>query len=129
MKRSVFIKLTVAGAAAVALPLTYGCGGNSAKKLIAEPEFLLKLIDVKTLYETGQAYIKKFPVEDNEKKLTDLLVENSAIVQSSDTKAIHLFFDKKIHDDFESGNTVIVNGWILSLTEARQCALFSITQN
>ena len=28
-------------------------------------------------------------------------------------------------NDFESGNTVIVNGWILSLTEARQCALYS----
>jgi hypothetical protein len=31
-----------------------------------------------------------------------------------------------IHDDFEKGRTVVLNGWILSLTEARQCALFSL---
>ena len=31
-----------------------------------------------------------------------------------------------IRDDFEGGRTVEVNGWILSVTEARQCALFSL---
>jgi hypothetical protein len=28
--------------------------------------------------------------------------------------------------DFEEGRTVVVNGWILSVTEARQCAIFSL---
>ena len=31
-----------------------------------------------------------------------------------------------VHDDFDAGRTVVVSGWILSATEARQCALFSL---
>jgi len=30
-----------------------------------------------------------------------------------------------VRDDFEHGRTVVLDGWILSLTEARQCALLS----
>jgi hypothetical protein len=30
-----------------------------------------------------------------------------------------------VHDDFEDGRTVVLDGWILSVTEARQCALLS----
>ena len=33
----------------------------------------------------------------------------------------------QIREDFESGRTVLVDGWVLSVTEARQAALFSLT--
>lgn len=36
-------------------------------------------------------------------------------------------FDDQIRDDFATGRTVVVDGWVLSLTEARQAALFSLT--
>jgi hypothetical protein len=32
-----------------------------------------------------------------------------------------------IKDDFANGRTVLVDGWVLSVTEARQAALFSLT--
>ena len=35
--------------------------------------------------------------------------------------------DDQIRDDFATGRTVVVDGWVLSLTEARQAALFSLT--
>ena len=35
--------------------------------------------------------------------------------------------DEQIEDDFEEGRTVLVDGWVLSVTEARQAALFSLT--
>lgn len=31
-----------------------------------------------------------------------------------------------VREDFADGRTVVIDGWILSLTEARQCALFSL---
>jgi hypothetical protein len=31
-----------------------------------------------------------------------------------------------VRADFERGRTVVIDGWILSITEARQCALFSL---
>lgn len=35
--------------------------------------------------------------------------------------------DDQIRDDFAAGRTVVVDGWVLSLTEARQCGLYSLT--
>jgi hypothetical protein len=32
-----------------------------------------------------------------------------------------------IHTDFLTDKTLIINGWVLSVTEARQCALFSLS--
>jgi hypothetical protein len=31
-----------------------------------------------------------------------------------------------VRSDFAEGRTVVVHGWVLSVTEARQCALFSL---
>ena len=38
---------------------------------------------------------------------------------------LEALLNQKIQQDFEAGRTVVVNGWVLSQTEARQCALFS----
>ena len=35
--------------------------------------------------------------------------------------------DDQIRDDFERGRIAVVDGWLLSVTEARQAALFSLT--
>jgi hypothetical protein len=34
--------------------------------------------------------------------------------------------DDQVRDDFAAGRTVLVDGWVLSVTEARQCALYSL---
>jgi hypothetical protein len=31
-----------------------------------------------------------------------------------------------VRDDFAGGRTIVIDGWVLSVTEARQCALFSL---
>jgi hypothetical protein len=36
-------------------------------------------------------------------------------------------WEEQIKNDFGTGNVVIIDGWILAITEARQCALFSLT--
>jgi hypothetical protein len=35
--------------------------------------------------------------------------------------------EEQIRDDFAAGRTVVVSGWVLSVTEARQCALYSLS--
>jgi hypothetical protein len=35
--------------------------------------------------------------------------------------------EQQVRDDFAAGRTVLVEGWVLSVTEARQCALFSLS--
>ena len=33
-----------------------------------------------------------------------------------------------VREDFDRGRTVVVDGWVLSRTEARQCALYSLVR-
>ncbi len=71
-------------------------------------------------------YQLQTPVESSLDKLADLLSEDSAgnkISSSSDDLFIQNQISQKIKHDFETDNTVIVNGWVITVTEARQCAL------
>jgi hypothetical protein len=84
------------------------------------------LFDEKTISDAGKAYIREAPAENDEDKLIKLLAGNSSIANSTDETAIHQYLDQKIKQDFEKGDTVLVKGWVLAVTEARQCALFSL---
>jgi hypothetical protein len=128
MRRRKFIQISAYGAAAVSISLLDGCTQKPINPAIAQPQFLSHIFDKKTMLETGQAYLKQVPSENNKNKLADLLLKNSAITEGSDPSFARSFFDKKIHDDFAKAKTVIVKGWVLSVTEARQCALFSLIQ-
>ena len=126
MKRRDFIQLSAFATAAVSLPLLHSCSPSLTEQAMSQPLFLSRLFDENTIKETGKAYLKKVSSENNEDKLVQLLAGNDNIINSKDESTIHQYLDKKIHDDFETGNTVLVKGWVLALTEARQCALFSL---
>ena len=68
--------------------------------------------------------------EEKKNRLVDFLTEESGgkilSIKASD-KEVESFINNKIHTDFEKNDIVTVKGWVLSLTEARQCALFSHT--
>jgi hypothetical protein len=34
--------------------------------------------------------------------------------------------NSNVHDDFKNAHIVVIKGWVLSITEARQCALLSL---
>ncbi|HNG63445.1 MAG TPA: hypothetical protein PLK54_06810, partial [Ferruginibacter sp.] len=48
-------------------------------------------------------------------------------VSSSDKEAVALLIEKKTLEDFNTSRILILKGWVISVTEARQCALFSLT--
>jgi hypothetical protein len=129
MKRRDFIQLSAFATAAISLPLLHSCSPSLTEQAMAQPLFLSRLFDENTIKETGKAYLKNASSENNKNKLVQLLAGNNNIINSTDEKPIHQYLDKKIHDDFETGNTVLVKGWVLAVTEARQCALFSLIRN
>lgn len=113
MKRRRFVFLSLAGTAAVSLPLS-DCGtGNNTKG----PEFLQSLIGKNKTKEIGKSYVERFPSEADSKKLTALI---SAALNEQPGSPANL----SIQNEFRGGKIVIINGWVLSLTEARQSALF-----
>ncbi|MBV9961093.1 MAG: hypothetical protein JO072_02500 [Parafilimonas sp.] len=126
MKRRNFIQLSTFATAALSFSLLYSCNPSSAEKAEALPIFLSRLFDENTIKDTGQAYLKKTPAENNENRLMQLLADNKKIAIGEDEKAIHEYLNKKIKTDFETGSTVMIKGWVLAVTEARQCALFSL---
>jgi hypothetical protein len=128
MKRSVFIKFSTYAAAAVAVPFLNSCKENAFNPAIAQPQFLSHFFDEKTMLETGRVYLKQAREENSKNKIVDLLTNNSSVTAASDEKTVYAAMDKKVQQDFEKGKIAIVDGWILSVTEARQCALYALTQ-
>jgi len=129
MKIRFFIQLSAFAAAAISFPLLQSCSPSAGEHMLSQPQFLSRLFDKKTISEAGKAYLQKTPAENDDDKLIQLLSGNSPITGSSDETAIHQYLDQKVKQDFETGNTVLVKGWVLSVTEARQCALFSLANS
>jgi len=55
-------------------------------------------------------------------------INGNPIDESADSALVASQLAKKIQQDFQQDKTVVVDGWVLSRTEARQCALFSLTE-
>jgi hypothetical protein len=124
MKRRNFILLSAAGVAAVGASYWYlNYYSQEHNSSIIEPESLSYIWDRETIITMGANYRKQIPMEDNETSLVKLLSTDI----NEDSGAIEAL-KKEIKNDFEKGNTIMIGGWILSVTEARQCALFSIIQ-
>jgi hypothetical protein len=127
MQKEDFIYLSAYTAVALAIP--DGDGGVCNQiDTETQPFFLSHLADIKTIVATGMAYRKAHREEDNKNKLEELLLANSTLQSSSDDQAIKLMLDHKVENDFKTGKVAIIKGWVLSLTEARECALFSMLQ-
>lgn len=127
MQRRQFLQLSAMGGT-VFLVTGMGCNQRHpvSYDILGKPEALAQICDVKTLKEIGMAYHAQIPSETDADKLAALLLTDSAgnpLSSASDNSAIQTLIGKKIDHDFETGNIVIVKDWILSVTEARQCAL------
>jgi hypothetical protein len=130
MQRRKFIQLSAIGGAAICIsgincrerhPVSYD--------MLAKPGELAQICDLKTLREIGMTYRLQNASEREGDKLVALLLTDSAgdrISIASVDSVIQSLMSKKIHQDFETGDTVVVKGWILAITEARQCALLFV---
>jgi hypothetical protein len=117
MKRRNFIYLTITGAGAIMVP---SCKNRSATAF-SRPLFLSTVCDSQILKHIGANYRTKTPAEAEEGRLIELLT--SGLPQGTD-RAQQL--DSLVRQDYAAGRTVTIDGWVLSVTEARQCAVFSL---
>lgn len=128
MQRRKFIQLSAMGSAAIGIT-GISCRHPVFYDILGKPEGLAKICDLKTLREIGMAYRLQTASERDADKVAALLLADSAgkpVSSASDNLFIQTLISEKINQDFERGNIVIVKGWILSITEARQCALLSV---
>lgn len=112
MERRRFVILALAGTAVVSLPLSQ-CASAERDR----PELLYALLGKSKTIEIGKAYVEHFPSERDRNILTALI---AATLKEQPASPINV----SIENEFRNGKVVIINGWILSLTEARQSALY-----
>jgi hypothetical protein len=74
------------------------------------------------------------PSENAEPVLTRIIQDDlrgsvcGELADDSVARSFQTRVDRRVQADFDQGRTVMLRGWILSQTEARQCALFSLLQ-
>jgi hypothetical protein len=100
-----------------AITMTTGCGRRTDPRAgaLETPDFLSHVCDVATIRQLGAAYRTQIPAEASEETLIGLLKPG---VTAQSIKA-----------EYANGDIVTIKGWVLSRTEARQCALFSLDSN
>ncbi|MBS1553360.1 MAG: hypothetical protein JSU09_00420 [Bacteroidetes bacterium] len=118
MKRRNFVLLASAGATVAAIPAIHFLFYRTPDydKALAVPELLSLIWDQKNIADIGERYCSKFPNEMSERFLARILFSD---VKNRDKTTLQ----EITKNDFQSNNTVIIDGWMLSRTEARQCAL------
>lgn len=130
MQRRQFLQLTAIGGTVILVTgISCDLRHQASYDKLDKPEALAQICDLKTLKEIGMAYRAQAISEADADKLASLLLTDSAgnpVSSASDYSYIQSLMSRKTIGDFETGNIVIVNGWILSVTEARQCALLFV---
>lgn len=126
MHRRQFLGIAAVGTLLFSLPgTTWRVGSSAHVHTLARPGLLRFLGDDQTVREIGAAYRSAVPEEDDMDTLIAVLVEDLRLGGHSGA-GLPDRLDHRIREDFERGRTIQLNGWILSVTEARQCALFSL---
>jgi hypothetical protein len=130
MKRRTFILLSGLGISGVGVSLLDLFDvGTSERNLYARPRVLSQLCDSETIKHLGDAYLQLNPPERDKKRLMKKLFGraiNVDTLRDRDIPVIEERLENFIKNDFSNGATVILKGWILSFTEARQCALYTM---
>jgi hypothetical protein len=97
----------------------------------ATPEALLDILDEDTCLYLGSRYLALYPAENK----ADILKAKMLSASKGDAASHYFGFaatEKVISDtifrEFSLSAMVLIDGWMLSHTEARQCALFYLNQ-
>ena len=118
LDRRQFLSAAAAGAALSLAGKTSLDGGSASDtRELAHPELLLALSPA-AVREIGEAYRVLVPGESDRASLETALRAELHAARSSN--------EDPVRADFAAGRVIIVRDWVLSRTEARQCALFSL---
>ena len=125
MKRRKFLEITAVGALALGVPgAAWRFHSSSVMRFLAQPGLCTMLGDHR-VRELGQRYREACPAESTVETLS-VAVLGSRRPGQVHGSALRKRLNRQVRDDFDAGRTILLDGWMLSATEARQCALFSL---
>ncbi len=78
----------------------------------------------------GREYLRQIPDEANLERLVELLCSEKLLSKEKilhlDLTSLRKLLQSQQQQDFENGQIVRIHGWMLSLTEARLCAISAV---
>jgi hypothetical protein len=122
LDRRRFLQLSALGIVATAADSA--CGSAHDRDAALDRPQLVSMLGPDRVRQLGAHYRAATPQESNADTL------RAAISNGHHLRIPSLgigTLDDQIRDDFTAGRTVVVDGWVLAVTEARQAALFSLT--
>jgi hypothetical protein len=123
LDRRRFLQLTAAGMVAGLADSACARDTGEDAQALAKPT-LVEMLGPERAREIGTQYRAAVPKENTAAALR-------AAISSSPRKDFPWIgrksIEDQVHDDFANGRTVVVSGWVLSETEARQSALYSLS--
>ena len=122
MNRRTFIEFAAGGAAALATPVATNAH-QAMQAALARPGLIDVLHDTRIVSELGRKYRAAVPAERDASALTQAMLGATSPATPS---ALRQHINERVQRDFDAGETIMLDGWILSVTEARQCALYSL---
>ncbi len=96
-------------------------GRSEAETLVRE---LVRLVSVPDPIAAGRAYLASAPAEADAVVLADRVLTGLPLAATA--AAVRRAFRDRLAGDFRQGRTVQADGWYLSRTEARLCALLAL---
>jgi len=119
MKRRNFIVLSGIGIIGAGYTIWH-LKENKKKESLNYPQYLSMILDSAAIISIGRDYLAIYPTHKNKNKLVELL--NGSLNNTKDLSGLK----SAIENDFEKGNALVLGGWVVAITEARQCALYSL---
>ena len=122
LDRRRFLQLSALGI--VATVADSACASSDRADTPSDRPQLLAMLGPERVRQLGAHYRASTPNENSADALRAALSSGHRL-RIPFIKSASL--DDRIRDDFAAGRTVVVDGWVLAVTEARQAALFSLT--
>lgn len=116
--------MAAAGAAGLVWPAT-AHASSFPPPALAYPHLLDVLRDRRLVHELGCRYREIAPTENDADILTRAILPETA---AKSARPLRAQVKARVRQDFAHGRTVTLKGWVLAVTEARQCALYSLLQ-
>ena len=117
-----FLQLSAAGVVAGLADTACSRDTSEDAQAFARPG-LLEMLGADRTLEIGTHYRAAVPGENTVAALRDAISSSQRAFPWIRRRSI----DEQVRDDFAAGRTIVISGWVLSRTEARQCALYSLS--
>ena len=123
MKRKYFLRVSTLAVLGLTLPLSY-CSSNqeSLDELLSIPSTLSNIFNIDLINEFGKNYLNHHSRVKDKEGLLGKFLENGTQT-NFDKDALYKSLFAQIKSDFDNDRVIKLDGWFLSETELRQCAL------